>query len=111
MAVPKGHIEAATAFGFTSSQIFRRIMFPAMMRYALPGIGNNWQVILKATALVSLLGLEDVVKATQLAGKSTGSRSILPSCAGHLSGVTTVSNGVLLYLERRYSVGVKRADL
>ncbi|KJT69301.1 histidine/lysine/arginine/ornithine ABC transporter permease HisQ, partial [Salmonella enterica subsp. enterica serovar Heidelberg str. 622737-21] len=35
------------------------------------GIGNNWQVILKATALVSLLGLEDVVKATQLAGKST----------------------------------------
>lgn len=56
MAVPKGHIEAATAFGFTSSQTFRRIMFPAMMRYALPGIGNNWQVILKATALVSLLG-------------------------------------------------------
>ncbi len=56
MAVPKGHIEAATAFGFTHGQTFRRIMFPAMMRYALPGIGNNWQVILKATALVSLLG-------------------------------------------------------
>ncbi|WP_080195607.1 histidine ABC transporter permease HisQ, partial [Salmonella enterica] len=55
MAVPKGHIEAATAFGFTHGQTFRRIMFPAMMRYALPGIGNNWQVILKATALVSLL--------------------------------------------------------
>ncbi|SQD02848.1 histidine ABC transporter permease [Escherichia coli] len=62
MAVPKGHIEAATAFGFTRGQVFRRIMFPAMMRYALPGIGNNWQVILKSTALVSLLGLEDVVK-------------------------------------------------
>ncbi len=46
MAVPKGHIEAATAFGFTRGQVFRRIMFPAMMRYALPGIGNNWQVIL-----------------------------------------------------------------
>ncbi len=45
MAVPKGHIEAATAFGFTNGQTFRRIMFPAMMRYALPGIGNNWQVI------------------------------------------------------------------
>lgn len=64
MAVPKGHIEAATAFGFTRGQVFRRIMFPSMMRYALPGIGNNWQVILKSTALVSLLGLEDVVKAT-----------------------------------------------
>ncbi len=57
MAVPKGHIEAATAFGFTRGQVFRRIMFPSMMRYALPGIGNNWQVILKSTALVSLLGL------------------------------------------------------
>ena len=58
LAVPKGHIEAATAFGFSGGQTFRRILFPAMMRYALPGIGNNWQVILKATALVSLLGLE-----------------------------------------------------
>ena len=67
----KGHIEAATAFGFTRGQVFRRIMFPAMMRYALPCIGNNWQVILKSTALVSLPGPEDVVKATQLAGKST----------------------------------------
>ena len=57
LAVPKGHIEAATAFGFSGGQTFRSILFPAMMRYALPGIGNNWQVILKATALVSLLGL------------------------------------------------------
>ena len=110
MAVPKGHIEAATAFGFTRGQVFRRIMFPAMMRYALPGIGNNWQVILKSTALVSLLGPEDVVKATQLAGKRE------PFYFAIVCGViypvfTTVSNGVLLFLERRYSVGVKRADL
>ncbi len=41
------------------------------------GIGNNWQVLLKATALVSLLGLEDIVKATQLAGKAHGNHSIL----------------------------------
>lgn len=112
LAVPKGHIEAATAFGFTSSQTFRRILFPAMMRYALPGIGNNWQVILKATALVSLLGLEDVVKATQLAGKSTWQPFYFAIVAGIIYLVfTTVSNGVLLWLERRYSVGVKRAEL
>ena len=112
MAVPKGHIEAATAYGFTSSQTFRRIMFPAMMRYALPGIGNNWQVILKATALVSLLGLEDVVKATQLAGKSTWEPFYFAVVCGVIYLVfTTVSNGVLLLLERRYSVGVKRAHL
>ncbi len=112
LAVPKGHIEAATAFGFTGSQIFRRILFPSMMRYALPGIGNNWQVILKATALVSLLGLEDVVKATQLAGKSTWQPFYFAIVCGLIYLVfTTLSNGVLLLLERRYTVGVKRADL
>lgn len=112
LAVPQGHIEAATAFGFTASQTFRRILFPAMMRYALPGIGNNWQVILKATALVSLLGLEDVVKATQLAGKTTWQPFYFAIVAGIVYLVfTTLSNGVLLWLERRYSVGVKRAEL
>ncbi|MEI2263693.1 histidine ABC transporter permease HisQ [Erwinia sp. CGal63] len=112
MAVPKGQIEAATAFGFSASQTFRRILFPAMMRYALPGIGNNWQVILKATALVSLLGLEDVVKATQLAGKSTWQPFYFAIVAGVIYLIfTTLSNGVLWWLNRRYSVGVKRADL
>ncbi|AUX73234.1 histidine ABC transporter permease HisQ [Erwinia pyrifoliae] len=112
MAVPKGQVEAATAFGFTRSQTFRRILFPAMMRFALPGIGNNWQVILKATALVSLLGLEDVVKATQLAGKSTWQPFWFAIVAGIIYLIfTTLSNGVLWWLERRYTVGVKRADL
>lgn len=111
LAVPRGQIEAATAFGFTGSQVFRRILFPAMMRYALPGIGNNWQVILKATALVSLLGLEDVVKATQLAGKSTWQPFYFAIVAGVIYLVfTTLSNGVLWWLERRYTVGVKRAS-
>ncbi|WP_016601219.1 histidine ABC transporter permease HisQ, partial [Yersinia pestis] len=106
MAVSKGQIEAATAFGFTSSQIFRRIMFPAMMRYALPGIGNNWQVILKATALVSILGLNDVVKATQLAGKGTYQPFFFALVAGAIYlFFTTLSNGVLWWLERRYSHG------
>ncbi|EOU3145093.1 histidine ABC transporter permease HisQ [Yersinia enterocolitica] len=112
MAVPNGQIEAARAFGFSSSQIFRRIMFPAMMRYALPGIGNNWQVILKATALVSILGLNDVVKATQLAGKGTYQPFFFALVAGVVYLIfTTLSNGILLWLERRYSHGVKRAEL
>jgi histidine transport system permease protein len=112
LAVPRGQIEAAVAFGFSRGQIFRRIMFPAMMRFALPGIGNNWQVILKATALVSLLGLNDVVKTTQLAGKGTFQPFYFAIVAGVIYLIfTTVSNGVLLWLERRYSLGVKRADL
>ncbi|MGA5655461.1 histidine ABC transporter permease HisQ [Rahnella contaminans] len=112
MAVPRGQIEAATAFGFSGSQIFRRILFPAMMRFALPGIANNWQVILKATALVSLLGLNDVVKATQLAGKGTYQPFYFAIVAGVVYLIfTTLSNGVLVWLDRRYSLGVKRSDL
>lgn len=112
MAVPKGQIEAATSMGFSASKIFRRILFPAMMRYALPGIGNNWQVILKATALVSLLGLDDLVKATQIAGKGTWQPFYFAIVAGAIYLLfTTVSNGVLLMLEKRYSAGVRRAEL
>ncbi len=112
MAVPRGQIEAATAFGMSGRQIFQRILFPLMMRFALPGIGNNWQVILKATALVSLLGLEDVVKTTQLAGKGTFHPFYFAIVAGVVYLIfTTLSNGVLLWLTRRYSLGVKKAEL
>ena len=111
LAVPPGQIEAAVAYGFTPLKVFRRIMFPSMMRFALPGIGNNWQVILKATALVSLLGLEDVVKATQLAGKSTWEPFYFAIVAGVMYLIfTTVSNGVLWWLERHYSQGVKKVN-
>lgn len=112
LAVPRGQLEAAIALGLSGGQIFRRILFPTMMRFALPGIGNNWQVILKATALVSILGLNDLVKATQLAGKGTYQPFFYALVAGAVYLLfTTLSNGVLLWLERRYSLGVKRADL
>lgn len=112
LSVPYGMLEAAQAYGFSTIKTFRRILFPAMMRFALPGIGNNWQVILKATALVSLLGLEDVVKATQLAGKSTWQPFYFALvCGAFYLLFTTVSNGVLYYLERHYSAGVKSAEL
>src|SRR5215472_13014802 len=65
LAVPKGQLDAANAFGLTPWQVFRRILFPQMMRFALPGISNNWQVILKATALVSIIGLHELVSAAQ----------------------------------------------
>lgn len=111
LAVPPGQIEAAVAYGFTPLKVFRRIMFPSMMRFALPGIGNNWQVILKATALVSLLGLNDIVKVTQLAGKGAHEPFYFAIVAGVMYLIfTTVSNGVLWWLERHYSQGVKKVN-
>ena len=51
--------------------VFRRDPVPADDALCAPGLGNNWQVILKATALVSLIGLTDVIKAAQNAGEGT----------------------------------------
>jgi histidine transport system permease protein len=112
MAVPRGQLEAARAFGMKPFLVFRRVLFPQMMRYALPGLGNNWQVILKATALVSLIGLSDIIKATQDAGKGTFRMFYFSVLAGVVYlALTVVSNGVLLLLERKYTVGVRKAVL
>ena len=112
LAVPKGQMEAARAFGMKPFLVFRRILFPQMMRYALPGLGNNWQVILKATALVSIIGLTDVVKIAQSAGEATFRTFYFICIAGAVYLVlTTISNGVLLLLERKYMIGVRKAVL
>ncbi|OXC79273.1 ABC transporter permease [Caballeronia sordidicola] len=112
LAVSRGQIEAGHAYGMTRWQVFSRVMFPQMMRFALPGIGNNWQVVVKATALVSIIGLTDVVKVSQDAGRSTLNFFFFTLAAGAIYlAITTVSNGVLAWLERRYSAGVRRATL
>jgi histidine transport system permease protein len=112
MAVPRGQMEAARSLGMRPLLGFRRILFPQMMRYALPGLGNNWQVILKATALVSIITLSDVVKATQDAGKGTFRTFYFSLIAAVVYIVlTTVSNGVLLVLTKRYAIGVRKAAL
>jgi histidine transport system permease protein len=112
LSVPRGQLEAGIAYGMSGMRVFGRILFPQMMRFALPGIGNNWQVLVKATALVSIIGLADVVKAAQDAGKSTFNMFffILVAAAIYLA-ITTVSNLVLIWLEKRYSIGVRHAEL
>jgi histidine transport system permease protein len=112
LIVPKGQIEAGIAYGFSPWQIFHTILFPQMMRFALPGIANNWQVTLKATALVSIIGLADVVKATQNAGKGTYHFFLFTIVAAAIYLLfTTISNLVLWWLERRYEVGHRKASL
>jgi histidine transport system permease protein len=112
LAVPRGQLEAGSAYGMSGMRVFGRILFPQMMRFALPGIGNNWQVLVKATALVSIIGLADVVKASQDAGKGTLRFFFFTLLAGAVYlAITTISNLVLIWLERRYSIGVRKADL
>jgi histidine transport system permease protein len=117
LAVPSGQLEAGVAYGLSGRQIFRRILFPQMMRFALPGISNNWQVILKATALVSIIGLHEVVKAAQEAITGTSSKGafhalIFLVVAGLIYlALATLSNLLFLVLERRYALGVRQPEL
>ena len=72
-AVPKSQLETAEAYGFTQRQIFRRITLPQMWVYALPGLSNLWMILIKATPLLFLLGIEDIVYwAKELGGIKTG---------------------------------------
>ncbi|MDC4740144.1 histidine ABC transporter permease HisQ [Acinetobacter baumannii] len=111
-SVPRGQIEAAMAYGMTPWQVFHRVLFPQMMRFALPGIGNNWQVLIKATALVSIIGLTDIIKITQDAGRSTMQLFFFSIVAAAIYlAITTVSNLILIWLERHYSAGVRKGQL
>ncbi|MCQ9425007.1 ABC transporter permease [Pseudomonas sp. LJDD11] len=110
LSVPRGQVEAAIAYGLGRSQRFRYVVFPQMMRFALPGIGNNWQVLLKATALVSIIGLADLVKASQDAGKSSYQLFYFLVVAAFIYlMITSASNLALRWAERHYATGSREA--
>jgi polar amino acid transport system permease protein len=71
-AVPRAQIETAEAYGMTPRQAFRRVLVPQMWVYALPGLSNLWMILIKATPLLFLLGVEDIVYwAKELGGSKT----------------------------------------
>ncbi|MBL0598961.1 arginine ABC transporter permease ArtQ [Aeromonas jandaei] len=70
-AVPAGQRLAALALGLGKSHIFFRIVLPQAWRHALPGLGNQWLVLLKDTALVSLIGVNEMMRQAQMASAST----------------------------------------
>ncbi|PJG57524.1 arginine ABC transporter permease ArtQ [Aeromonas cavernicola] len=70
-AVPLGQRQAALALGLGRHQIFLRIVLPQAWRHALPGLGNQWLVLLKDTALVSLIGVNEMMRQAQMASAST----------------------------------------
>ncbi|WP_116132229.1 ABC transporter permease [Tropicimonas sp. IMCC34043] len=71
-AVPKAQLETAHAYGLSDRQTFWRILVPQMWVYALPGLGNLWMILIKATPLLFLLGIEDIVYwARELGGSKT----------------------------------------
>ena len=71
IAVAKGELEAALAIGMNRATRIRRVLIPQIWRYALPGLGNVWQMSLKDSALISVIGLVELMRASQVAAGST----------------------------------------
>jgi His/Glu/Gln/Arg/opine family amino acid ABC transporter permease subunit len=71
LAVPKGQIEAAYAAGMSRLQMVRRILLPQVWRFALPGLGNVWMVLMKATALISVIQLPELMRNAYLGAGNT----------------------------------------
>jgi histidine transport system permease protein len=112
LAVPRGQMEAALSIGMPWFRAFRRIQFPQMMRFALPGVANNWLVLIKTAGLVSLLGVNDMVKIARQAGNATMRQFFFYGVvAAIFLAITSLSQILLNYLERRFAIGVREARL
>lgn len=112
LGMAAGQMEAARAYGLGRWACLRHVLFPQMMRLALPGLANNWLVMLKATSIVSIVGLSDITKRAQDAGKGSGDMLLyLCIAAGFYLAVTSVSSLFIVWLNRRYSQGTQEARL
>jgi len=105
-AVPTGQLEAAKAIGMSAWKQHTRIVIPAMLPFALPGLANLWLIATKETALLSLIGFGELALLTKQATGSTKSYFTLYMAAGVLYlAVTLVSNILFGYVERWYRRG------
>lgn len=107
-AIHPGQIEAARAIGMSGRQRLMRIVIPQMFWYALPGINNVWQTALKDTALISLVGLVELMRAAVLGAAATREPLALYVMAGALYFIVGVgSQAVFVLAERHYGRGMK----
>ena len=106
LAIPVGQIEAAKAFGMGARLRFRRVILPALLPNALPGLANLWMSVTKDSALVAVVGYQELALATRLAGASTKHYFIffLASALIYLA-LTLVSNAIFNLAERRVRRG------
>ncbi len=108
--IPKGQIEAAQALGLRGVALHWNVTIPQLIRFALPGYANVWLVLVKSTAVVSVIGLEDLVGLANDAGKTA--REPFTFFAAVLVVyllITWVSTLIFERLERHYSAGAAHA--
>jgi octopine/nopaline transport system permease protein len=109
LALSKGEIEAARAYGMPAFLLFRRIVLPQAARFALPGMGNVWQLVLKESALISVIGLVEIMRQSQIgAGSTRQPFSFYLTAAALYLLITFASGRGFRWAERRSMRGVRR---
>jgi len=110
LAIPRGHREAGLALGLSRARIFWRLVLPQMWRVALPGLGNLFMILMKDTALVSVIGLEEIMRHAQIAVSFSKQPFTFYMAAACLYlGLTVLSLIAMHYLEKRAGRGFVRA--
>jgi octopine/nopaline transport system permease protein len=102
LAIAKGELEAASAIGMNRMLRLRRVVMPQVLRYAIPGLGNVWQLTLKDSALISVTGLAELMRTSQVAAGSTRQYFLFYIVGGILYRLlTSFSDRVFNRAERR----------
>ncbi|MCO8167160.1 ABC transporter permease [Pseudomonas sp. 21LCFQ02] len=110
LAVPKGHREAGLALGMSRPRIFFRVVMPQMWRIALPGLGNLFMILMKDTALVSVIGLEEIMRHAQIAVSVTKEPFTFYLAAAFMYlALTVVAMTGMYFLEKRAARGFTRS--
>jgi len=110
LAIPKGHREAGLALGLGKRRIFLKLILPQMWRLALPGLGNLFMILMKDTALVSVIGLEEIMRTSQIAvtaSKEPFTFFVVAACI--YLGLTVIAMTGMYFLERRAGRGFTRS--
>lgn len=110
LAVPKGQVEAGIACGMAPRQVFFRIRMPQMWRFAIPGLGNLWMVLLKDTSLVSVVALDELLRWSKVAAETTSRPFTFYIAAAVIYLFFTIISDVgRHYAEKRANRGVRMA--
>ena len=108
--MPKGQLEAAMACGMSRWVRFQRIQLPQVWRFALPGLGNVWLLLLKATAIISVVGLEELArKADMMTRNVKAPFTVYGLTILIFLTLTIISEFFLKTAERRAAAGVHRS--
>ena len=106
LSINKGQIEAAKSLGLSKFHIFLKILTPQILRHAIPGLGNVWQVTLKDTSLISVTGLVEIMRQTRIASNVEHSPlTFLITAAFLYLFLTTFSGKFFNYIEKKSNKG------